>query len=148
MITRPQHGLLTNNQDGQFTYTPNSNFSGTDEFVYEVCDAYGACNQAKVIIEISSVNQIPIAGDDLVQTTIDRAVDIRVYENDNDPENELDLNSIRITTAPKYGKIQIGAYGLLTYYPNAYYAGADQFQYEICDQAGKCTTGTVNIIVE
>ena len=39
--TDPPHGVVTNNNDGTITYTPDPNFSGTDSFVYTITDADG-----------------------------------------------------------------------------------------------------------
>lgn len=38
--------------DGSFTYTPLSDFIGTDTFYYELCNSLGLCDSAKVIIRI------------------------------------------------------------------------------------------------
>jgi len=35
LVTNVAHGALTLNSDGSFTYTPTSNYSGTDSFVYK-----------------------------------------------------------------------------------------------------------------
>ena len=43
-VSLPASGLLTLNNDGSFTYTPNTGFSGSDTFSYQVCDD-GAVNQ-------------------------------------------------------------------------------------------------------
>ena len=37
-VSSPASGLLTLNLDGSFTYTPNMGFSGSDSFIYRVCD--------------------------------------------------------------------------------------------------------------
>ena len=39
--TNPSHGKLTVNEDGSYTYTPNSGWSGTDSFTYTITDKYG-----------------------------------------------------------------------------------------------------------
>ncbi|WP_103071456.1 Ig-like domain-containing protein [Aquimarina sediminis] len=59
--TTPQNnvdnGTLILNTNGTFTYTPNSGYSGTDSFVYTVCDdnsPVSACDQATVYITISN----------------------------------------------------------------------------------------------
>ena len=36
-VTAPEHGSLTLNSDGTFTYTPFANFHGTDSFTYLGC---------------------------------------------------------------------------------------------------------------
>jgi hypothetical protein len=37
-VAGPLSGLVTLNSDGSFSYTPNTGFSGTDSFTYQVCD--------------------------------------------------------------------------------------------------------------
>ncbi|MDE1827425.1 MAG: cadherin-like domain-containing protein, partial [Thaumarchaeota archaeon] len=49
------HGTLTINPDGSFTYTPNSDFVGSDNFVYQANDGHGSTASATVTI---TVNQI------------------------------------------------------------------------------------------
>ncbi|PKV52117.1 gliding motility-associated-like protein [Aquimarina sp. MAR_2010_214] len=51
------NGILTLNTNGSFTYTPNSGYTGTDSFIYTVCDNSSpitACDQATVYITIST----------------------------------------------------------------------------------------------
>ncbi len=61
----PAHGGLVNHGDGTFVYTPAVGFSGTDGFVYEICDTEGACDTATVTITVSSatgeVAFVPVA---------------------------------------------------------------------------------------
>ncbi|MCF6279166.1 MAG: Ig-like domain-containing protein [Flavobacteriaceae bacterium] len=49
------NGTLVLNADGTFTYTPDPGFSGTDSFVYEVCDDGSPveCDEATVYITIN-----------------------------------------------------------------------------------------------
>ena len=44
IISQPAHGVLSINADGTISYTPELTFSGTDSFVYQVCDAGYGCN--------------------------------------------------------------------------------------------------------
>lgn len=55
ITTTTANGALVDNGDGTFTYTPNRNFIGTDQFVYEICHNcgdQGLCSQAIVTIEV------------------------------------------------------------------------------------------------
>jgi hypothetical protein len=45
-------GMLDFNTDGSFTYTPNTNFSGIDEFTYKVSDGVAESNVATVTLEV------------------------------------------------------------------------------------------------
>ncbi len=40
-IDQPEHGTVTINPDGTFTYTPHADFSGTDSFTYTIDDVTG-----------------------------------------------------------------------------------------------------------
>ncbi len=46
------HGTLVNNGNGTFSYTPDANFIGTDNFTYEIVDTYGLTSTALVTITI------------------------------------------------------------------------------------------------
>ncbi|MBC9933950.1 gliding motility-associated C-terminal domain-containing protein [Chitinophaga qingshengii] len=53
-VTPPAHGQVVQRADGTFTYTPNAGFTGTDSYVYQVCDNQGACATARVIIQVTA----------------------------------------------------------------------------------------------
>lgn len=57
LVLGPANGTLMLNPDGTFTYTPNTNFNGTDSFVYSYCDGAAptpACDQATVTITVAA----------------------------------------------------------------------------------------------
>jgi len=57
----PYNGTAVSNGDGTITYTPNTDFIGTDTFVYKICDTGvpALCNTALVTIEVA----VPVAVD-------------------------------------------------------------------------------------
>ncbi|NNF86199.1 MAG: tandem-95 repeat protein, partial [Winogradskyella sp.] len=67
------NGTLVLNADGTFSYIPNEGFTGTDSFVYSVCDngTPQACDQATVYITI--IDSVPPSIDDcdLVDETVE-----------------------------------------------------------------------------
>ena len=48
------HGVVEDNQDGTFTYTPDSNFIGVDSFNYILSDAAGNLTHGTVTIDVNS----------------------------------------------------------------------------------------------
>ncbi|MEN0054287.1 MAG: MBG domain-containing protein [Mucilaginibacter sp.] len=62
LVTAPVNGTIVLNADGSFTYTPNNNYSGSDSFLYQVCDngVPSLCDTGTVTLNISSVNQAPV----------------------------------------------------------------------------------------
>ncbi len=58
-VTAPAHGVLTLNDNGTYTYTPNAGFFGSDSFVYRAVDGNGGSATATVTIEVTEVIPIP-----------------------------------------------------------------------------------------
>jgi hypothetical protein len=59
-ITDGKGGLVTKNNDGTLTYTPNKDFSGTDSFTYTVTDREGEKDTATVRIIVGTANDPPV----------------------------------------------------------------------------------------
>ncbi len=53
-------GAVTLNSDGSFTYTPDDNFFGADEFTYSISDGTGGTNTATVAITVDPVEEDPV----------------------------------------------------------------------------------------
>ena len=60
LVTGPSHGTLTLNSDGSFTYTPASNFNGTDSFIYRAYDRTLFSDPATVYITVNPVDDPPV----------------------------------------------------------------------------------------
>lgn len=61
-ITTVGNGLLSNNGAGNFTYTPNVDFTGTETFEYEFCSdiCLDACDTSLVTITINPKEPLPV----------------------------------------------------------------------------------------
>lgn len=61
IVTQAANGTVRINYDGTITYTPNTNFNGSDSFEYKITDAVGlVSNIAKVNIGINPINDAPV----------------------------------------------------------------------------------------
>ena len=145
---QPANGTLTiNPTNGNVTYTPNAGFFGTDSFKYTVKDALGdVSNPANVTI---TVNRPPTAIDDSAQTEPNTAVTINVLNNDVKYGNTtIDLTSITITQQPANGTLSINSTtGVITYTPNANFAGTDSFKYTFKDSNGAISNAATATVV-
>jgi gliding motility-associated-like protein len=130
-------------ENSQITYTPQSGFSGTDSFTYEICDEEDSCSSAVVSIIVS--NEAPSAYADDVELNEDESATFNVLINDIDPQNNLDANTLAILSEPDNGVVSILEDGYMSYTPNQDYNGTDQLEYQICDQDGYCSSNFVNI---
>ncbi len=65
VVEGPRNGNVdVDPRTGEITYTPNTDFSGTDTFTYEVCDDRGVCDTATVTVTVVGIDDAPIARDD------------------------------------------------------------------------------------
>ncbi len=143
-ISTPAYGTVTKNGN-EITYTPNTDFSGTDSFTYSISDGNGHEATATVIIKVGeNNNKNPIATNDSFTTPSNTAVSIDVLANDSDPEgNHI---SIDYYSNPAHGQIETVANKLL-YTPENNYIGTDNFSYTIINTEGNKATATVNITI-
>ena len=61
LVADPVNGTVIMNADGSFTYTPNSNYTGPDSLIYQVCDngALSRCDTAWVRFSVEAINDDP-----------------------------------------------------------------------------------------
>ncbi len=154
LISDVSNGVLSLDSDGEFSYTPNENFNGTDNFTYEICSAPRPdfCQQANVQITIAPIDDAPIANDDIFGGVQNNMTTGNVLLNDNDLDNDgISLNVMPIV-APENGNIELQTSGNFTYTPNQGFYGEDGFSYQICDAtaAALCDIAwvTLNITVD
>ncbi|KKZ06553.1 RTX toxin, partial [Vibrio parahaemolyticus] len=83
----PANGTVSVNPDGSVTYTPNDNYHGTDSFTYIVTSG-GVSESTTVSVDVTPVNDAPVAKDDIATTQEDTAVTIDVLPNDSDVDGD------------------------------------------------------------
>ncbi len=79
LITNTSHGALTLNADGSFTYTPDSDFIGTDSFTYLVSDGQADSNVATATILVQPVNSNPTITPGPDQTVLENSGAVVVH---------------------------------------------------------------------
>lgn len=142
-FTQPGHGTVSF-AGPVATYTPATDFSGTDTFAYTITDGNGSTSTAAVTVFVGLDNDAPVAVDDTATVAEETATVISVLGNDSD----IDGNPIEVTavTAPEHGAISLVA-GVITYTPADNYFGPDGFDYVINDGFGGSDIGHVAINV-
>ncbi|WP_242014155.1 tandem-95 repeat protein, partial [Vibrio parahaemolyticus] len=139
----PANGMVSVNPDGSVTYTPNDNYHGTDSFTYIVTSG-GVSESTTVSVDVTPVNDAPVAKDDIATTQEDTAVTIDVLSNDTDVDG--DKLSIQSATVPEaQGKVEI-VDGKLVFTPAENFNGHAEITYTITDGA-LTDQATVNVTV-
>ncbi|HCG6059762.1 TPA: tandem-95 repeat protein [Vibrio parahaemolyticus] len=140
----PANGTVSVNPDGSVTYTPNDNYQGTDSFTYIVTSG-GVSESTTVSVDVTPVNDAPVAKDDTAITDEDTPVTIDVLPNDNGIDG--DKLSIQSASVPEaQGKVEI-VDGKLVFTPAENFNGDAEITYTVTDgeltDAAKVTV-TVN----
>ena len=144
-LTQPANGSVVKNEDGTVTYTPDPGFVGTDTFTYVICNTFGKCDMASVIVTVE--NSPPVPEDDEAVTLLNTPMEIPILENDSDPDgNPIEVKEIR--TEPENGTVALNPDGTVIYTPNPGFVGEDRFEYVVCDNTDDCDTAWVTVTVE
>jgi VCBS repeat-containing protein len=146
--TNPSHGSLVLGANGEFTYTPDLNYTGPDSFTYTVTSPSGVTETETVNINVAGANNPPVAVDDAITVAEDTPFTSVVDLDANDTDLDGDALTVVAGTFPtaQGGTIVIAANGSYTYTPPANYTGADSVDYTVTD--GTATdVGTLNITV-
>ncbi|WP_274060419.1 tandem-95 repeat protein [Vibrio parahaemolyticus] len=126
----PKNGTVIVNNDGTVTYTPNDNYVGKDTFTYIVTSG-GVSESTTVEVNVTPVNDAPVAKDDIATTQEDTAVTIDVLPNDTDVDG--DKLSIQSATVPEaQGKVEI-VDGKLVFTPAENFNGQAEITYTVTD---------------
>jgi uncharacterized repeat protein (TIGR01451 family) len=140
------HGTLTLSPSGSFVYTPSLHFNGSDFFSYILSDGV-LTDTATVSLTITSINDTPVATNDMYTATEDMPLLITVtsvISNDIDIEN--DPLTVTVDSDVNHGTLNLNPNGSFTYTPSFNFNGNDFFSYILSD--GVLTdTATVSLTI-
>jgi VCBS repeat-containing protein len=149
LVGAPAHGTVMLTDDGNFEYTPNANFFGTDSFAYAASDGVADSEPTIVDITVNAVNDAPRADDDSYTVREDETL---VVETDGVLANDSDIDGDALTPVvvgqPLHGTVTLAEDGSFEYRPDADFHGADRFTYAANDGSEDSNLATVSIVVE
>ncbi|MBL1173643.1 beta strand repeat-containing protein [Pantanalinema sp. GBBB05] len=149
IVGNPTSGTVTLNPDGSFVYTPNTGFTGTDNFTYRASDGFSNSNLATVLLTVTaSVNAPPTAVNDSYTAIAGASRTVSAVQGV--LSNDTDLNSDPLTatsvSGPTSGSLTLSPDGSFVYTPNTGFTGADSFVYQVSDGTVS-STATVSLTV-
>jgi hypothetical protein len=139
--TPPSHGALSG-QAPELTYTPYANYNGFDSFSFIVSDGKLNSEEATISIDVTPVNDTPIALGQIVSTPVDVRLDILLSGTDVDG----DVLQFNISSFPSRGTLA-GFIPNLVYTPDEGFVGDDSFTFVVFDGIEESFPATVNIQV-
>ncbi len=147
----PAHGTASVSPDGSFRYTPEPNWSGLDSFTYRASDPSGTSPPATVSIQVTPLNDLPIARSDgpyatSQETLFTVSAATGLLANDSDVES-ANLSAILNTPSPD-GITQLQPDGSFTFAPTTGFSGTTSFTYLASDGTATSAPATVTIVVD
>ena len=147
LVTDVEHGTLTLNPDGTYTYEPDPGFVGTDTFWYTATDGEHVSNPAEVTIELT--NELPFANDVGPKETYMNYPVTGALDYADTPDGEggpTDFVTVKLVggindvlTTSQGGTVTLTKSGDIytyTYTPPEGYVGDDSFEYTVTDAQG------------
>jgi len=140
--TQPSNGTVSIQTNGNFIYTPNSGYAGSDSFDYSIKDTdSNTTATARITITITNPDAVDAVNDSYSVFT-DTALSGNVLGNDKGSSLFVTAN-----TSPANGTLTLTRFGDFEYRSNAGFTGTDTFEYTITDIIGDTDTATVTITV-
>jgi CshA-type fibril repeat protein/VCBS repeat-containing protein len=153
LLTDAQGTWTFDTTTGVLTFDPALNFNGPASIPYTLCDAGTPilCDDAIIRFNVTSVNDAPVANNDVATTTEDTPVTINVITNSVGPDSDVDgtinlasvdlnlsLLGVQTTfTVPSEGDYSVDGLGNVTFTPNANFIGVTTpINYTVKDNEG------------
>ncbi|MEX2554386.1 MAG: cadherin-like domain-containing protein [Actinomycetota bacterium] len=167
VASAPSHGSLgaianqactngsPNTDKATVTYTPATDYAGSDSFTFTVHDGTSASSPATISLTVNAVNDVPTALSGSTSTTTDTPVTVTL--NGTDPES----CSLTFAISQQPGHGSLGAItnqacvagspnadrATLTYTPAAGYTGSDSFKFTVNDGSLTSPAATISITI-
>ena len=155
IVSGPSNGSLSGTEPA-LTYTNTLNFEGPDSFTFRTNDGTDDSNLATISINVTPINDPPVANDDFTSTDEDSSTNVVVLSNDSDPDGDSFSISTFDGTSSEGASISDNGDGTFTYDPttsstlqslNDGQNQNDTFSYTIEDEHGSSDSALVTVTV-
>lgn len=147
--SEPMLGTVSIGSDGRLTYRPDPNANGAEAFVIAVSDGRGAATDVPFSFTIRSVNDAPVAIDDIGASmragTSQSFSEQSLLANDRDIDGDA-LNIVSVSHAVG-GSVHLTRDGDIVFTAHRGYRGEAQFSYRVSDGNGGSDVATVTFDV-
>ncbi|MGH8398546.1 MAG: Ig-like domain-containing protein, partial [Gammaproteobacteria bacterium] len=144
LVNNSAHGMLSNfsASTGAFTYTPATNYLGSDGFKWQVSNSHHATATAMTNITVSNTPP-PVASNGSITAQENTAA------NGTLSASGSGTLTFAITTNPARGTVKLtdAATGAFTYTPASGFTGSDSFTFTAANTGGMSNAATENITV-
>jgi hypothetical protein len=137
----PYHGVVTGTAPN-LTYTPASNYHGTDAFNFTASDGRNTSPSTIILVNLID-NSVPSASAQSLSTNENAALLLSPAATDSDN----DKLTFAIAAAPLHGTAVLNSNGTITYTPANNYAGQDRLNFTASDGTNTSPAATISLTV-
>jgi hypothetical protein len=148
LVAAPTNGTLVLYGNGSFSFTPRPDFNGPVSFTYRASAAALTSDIATVTINVTAVDDVPVAKSDSYRTDEDTVLNVAapgVLGNDTDLEGSPLMAGL--VSGPASGHLTLELDGSFRYTPAANFNGRVSFSYRASDGTTSSNVTTVAIDV-
>ncbi|MFL9758011.1 tandem-95 repeat protein [Vibrio cyclitrophicus] len=141
-------GVLEDNGNGTYTFSPNENFNGEISLDVVVTDEEGATEATTAGISVLEVNDPPVAGSTSYTVHEDNSITIsneQLLANSSDIEGEFAIDSVAYSGAD--GVFEDNGNGTYTFSPNENFNGEVSLDVVVTDEEGATEATTAGVTV-
>ncbi len=146
-LISPAHGQLQLATDGSFSYIPDANYYGIDEFQYQVIDTFGATATATATLTINSTPDTPNAQNDEYQFQYNQTLVISAENGLLKNDVNIEPGNLTVNTTPvvnvQSGTLALNVDGSFSYQPDSDALDVDSFTYSVSNEQGLTSTAQV-----
>ena len=144
-VSNPVNGTVQLDVNGDVVFTPDADFYGAGTFDYAVSDGNGGTATQTVTVDVTAVNDAPVAGDSIGAMPVDTALNGQLSATDVD--DAAGTLTYGVVAGATNGAVTVNPDGSYTYTPNAGFTGDDSFTFQVTDGGGLSDTGVVDLTV-
>jgi len=142
----PRNGIVSlDSASGAFTYTPNPDFNGLDDFTVIANDGFNDSLAGRITISVAPVNDAPtLSSPGLVTTDEDVSAAGQVSGFD----KEGDSLTYGVAVPPAFGNVTLSqSTGAFAYEPNLDFNGNDVFELNVSDGMATSASTVLTVVV-
>lgn len=143
LVADAEHGTVTVNANGSYSYVPDLNFYGLDSFTYKTNDGQLDSGVSVMNVIVLGLNDAPTVSNVSFSGNEDTTITGQLTGMD----VEDDPLTFAVVAEPLKGLVTVNTDGSFSYLPNPNFYGTDSFTYKANDQPLDSNVATVSITV-
>jgi VCBS repeat-containing protein len=151
LVSGPAHASsFALNANGSFTYVHDGSETTSDSFTYRASDGSATSNIATVSINVTPVNDVPVANNDTATVAEGGTINMAapgVLANDTDPDGPSALTAILVSGPAHASSFTLNPNGSYTYIHDGGETASDSFTYQASDGVATSNIATVSITI-